>query len=208
MLPAVVFSKFRNHAKKSGFRFVIVCDGGLRMEKNELGKCLTRLRDGDTGAFTEIYASLKKPVYTIVYRIVLSREDAEDITQEVFLKLFSSPPDSSVRNPRAWIFRIAHNLAIDALRTRHTATPEEDVPPADETDCERIALRLDLDAAMSKLSPQEREIVMLHTVGGLGYAEIAGITGLSLPATYRCYRSNRTAALVTTRAKLSRTRSR
>ena len=86
------------------------------MNGTNLTEYISMVRNGDKAAFTQIYNDLKTPVYTIILRIVQSVDVAEDVTQDVFVKLFTSPPDSSVRNPRAWIFRMARNLAIDVLR--------------------------------------------------------------------------------------------
>ena len=86
------------------------------MSETYLKEYFSRVQQGDKEAFAHIYNELKQPVFTIVCRIVQSKEIAEDVTHDVFVKLFVSPPDSSVRNPRAWIFQIARNLAIDALR--------------------------------------------------------------------------------------------
>ena len=158
------------------------------MENNRLKEYLEKLRNGDTEAFAEIYSSLKVPVLTIVYLIVSSLEEAEDITQDLFLKLFLSPPDPSVANPRAWIFQTAHNFAIDALRKRRCSEPEDDVPSSGAAEYDNIALRLDLEMALSQLNQTQREVVVLYTTGELTYNEISKIMGMSLPAVYRCYR--------------------
>ena len=74
----------------------------------------SKLQTGDKDAFEYIYTELKNPVYTIAYRIVQSKELAEDVTQDVFLKLFAIPQNLAVKYPRAWIFQMTHNAAIDA----------------------------------------------------------------------------------------------
>lgn len=152
-----------------------------------LQELFARIQNGDREAFSCLYQELKQPVYTICYRITQSRETAEDITHDVFVKLFRSPPDASVNNIRAWIFQMARNLSIDALRKKsRTAEHDEEIDIVDSYD--HIHLRMDIEAALRKLPSEEREILTLHLNAELGFKEISNIVGLSLPATYRKYR--------------------
>lgn len=146
-----------------------------------------KMRHGDKEAFAQIYNELKQPVLTIVCRITRSKETAEDITQEVFVKLFTSPPDSSVNNPRAWIFQMARNLSIDALRKKQCADIDGVELTADD-ETQDIAMKLDVERAIGTLPCTEREILSLRLNGDLQFGEIARIVGLSVPSTYRRYR--------------------
>ncbi len=157
------------------------------MNEKELGTLFCSFREGNNDAFSEIYNELKKPVFTIAYRITFVWEIAEDITQELFLKLYTSPPDASVRNPRAWIFRMARNLAIDALRKKQCSDIDEVTLSFDDT--EKINTGIDIEKALSSLSLSEREIVSLHIDGGLGFREIGKALGISLTSAYRKYKS-------------------
>lgn len=157
------------------------------MAEKNLQVEFNRIQKGDRDAFARVYQQLKQPVYTICYRITQSRETAEDITHDVFVKLFRSPPDASVNNIRAWIFQMARNLSIDALRKKsRTAEQDEESDIGDSYD--HIHLQMDIEAALRKLPSDEREILTLHLNADLGFKEIANIVGLSLPATYRKYR--------------------
>lgn len=159
------------------------------MNEIELQRAFGKVRSGDREAFSDIYRDLSRPVYTVALRIVRRRDIAEDITQDVFVRLFVSPPDASVRCLRAWIFRMARNLAIDVMRAQHITQSEEALTElADGDEAERLATRLDIASAMEALPQIEREIVALHVHGELGFGEIGRIVGLSLPATYRRYR--------------------
>ena len=160
------------------------------MRENELQTAFSQIRQGDREAFGAVYRELSKPVFTVILRIVRQRESAEDVTQDVFVKLFVSPPDASVHNLRAWIFRMARNLAIDALRKQHI-TQSEDLPEdwAGESDeVKQTDTRMDIEQAMSHLPQSEREIVALHIHGELGFAEIARMEEMSVAAVYRAYR--------------------
>lgn len=148
----------------------------------------TRLQGGDTDAFEYIYAELKDPVYTIAYRIVQSRELAEDVAQDVFVKLFDLPEGLAVKYPRAWIFQMTHNAAIDALRREK---PTEDIDELSQSlPAGDIEGRLDMEKALAALPRVEREIVSLHLNAELTFSEIADITGLTLSSVYRRYRKS------------------
>ena len=157
------------------------------MDRTHLRELFTQVQRGDKEAFTLIYHDLKQPVFTIIYRIVQNPTTAEDLTQDIFVKLFVTPPDSSVKNPRAWIFQMAHNLAVDALRKIQPANIDDMVLPSAER-MDSITDRTDLERAIATLSFTEREILSLRINGELGFQDIARITGQSLSAVYRSYR--------------------
>ncbi|MBQ4557103.1 MAG: sigma-70 family RNA polymerase sigma factor [Clostridia bacterium] len=158
----------------------------------EIKEYFSRVRGGDKEAFKYIYNELKTPVFTIACRIVQSREVAEDITHDVFVKLFASPPEPTVRNPRAWVFQMTRNLSIDALRAKQSVNLDDVQQPAEDA-LAGIITRMDVETAIGKLPCDEREILSLHLNGSLGFSQIARIVGLSLPATYRKYRKAITA---------------
>ncbi|MBQ7322271.1 MAG: sigma-70 family RNA polymerase sigma factor [Clostridia bacterium] len=158
------------------------------MKEPELQRAFAQIRQGDKECFAQVYRAMSGAVYTVAWRIVRRREVAEDITQDVFVKLFLSPPDASVKSLRAWIFRMTRNQAIDALRRCHDTSAEE-LPEGLLADViGQSDLRLDVARAMSRLRVEEREVVALHIHGEMGFAEIAEAVGRSLPATYRLWR--------------------
>jgi len=157
------------------------------MSETDLNEYFSRVRGGDMEAFATIYDELNKPVFIIVYRIVQSKEMAEDIMQDVFVKLFHSPPDPFVKNKRAWIFKMARNLAIDALRKKTCVDIEEsDFAAEDELDF--IVQKWDIESAIKKLPSDEREIISLHISCSMPFKDISHIIGRSVPTVYRKYR--------------------
>ena len=123
------------------------------MNNTQLGQYFALLRRGNTEAFAEIYEDMKTPVYTVIYRTVGSHEAAEDIMQELFLRLFRSPPGDEVQNPRAYIFRAAHNMSVDYLRKQSAAPLDETLPLSiEDTPIDR---RLDIEAALGRLSREQ-----------------------------------------------------
>ncbi|MGM9522752.1 MAG: RNA polymerase sigma factor [Oscillospiraceae bacterium] len=158
------------------------------MTNDELRCSLEAVRNGDKTEFAQIYHDMKTPVYTLVLRIVKNRQTAEDILQELFVRLYMSPPEPSVLNPRAWIFRMARNLAIDGLRRTREHSALEDVQDLSDSRGEPET-KLDIRRALDKLELAKREIVLLHLTAGLSFKEIAEITGLSAASVYRRYRA-------------------
>lgn len=159
------------------------------MDKTNLNELFPRVQRGDKDAFTQLYHALKQPVFTIIYRIVQNQTTAEDLTQDLFVKLFVSPPKATVKNPRAWIFQSAHNLAVDALR-RTQPVSIDDMELASEERTNVLIIKTDLERAIATLSPTEREILSLRANGGLGFSDIARITDQSLSTVYRSYRKS------------------
>ena len=158
------------------------------MKNEAMHNCITDLRRGDREAFAELYRELKTPVYTIIYRIVYDRAQAEDVMQEVFLRLFRSPPDPGVQNLRAWIFRMARNLAIDCRRKPIHAEITDELEDTVHPKADAIVLRLDIEAALRALSSEDREIVTLHLNAGLKFREIAEIVSKPLGTVLWRYR--------------------
>jgi RNA polymerase sigma-70 factor (ECF subfamily) len=154
------------------------------MKQAELQSIMQRIRSGDAESFAALYALLGRQVYAVAYRITQSREQAEDITQEIFLRIWRKPPDETVRKPRAWIFRMTQNLAIDAVR-RQNPEPLPETVPAEQPD---LLLRTALRQALGTLTAEERTAVLLRTDAELSFAEIADAMHCSLPAAYRCWR--------------------
>ncbi|MBQ8171574.1 MAG: sigma-70 family RNA polymerase sigma factor [Oscillospiraceae bacterium] len=152
----------------------------------DIEEMFSRLRNGDKEAFADIYRSLRVPLYTLILRIVNNRETADDIMQELFMRLYSSPPDSTVNNCRAWVFASARNLAIDYIR-KHCC---EEKNTTEACTCpDTSAEKLDIERAIAMLSQEQREVLSLHLNAGFTFSEISNITGSTLSSVYRRYRS-------------------
>ena len=158
------------------------------MTNLQLSACFAALRQGEGHAFEDLYREMATPLYTVILRIVGDRGQAEDALQELFVRLFRSPPGEDIRNPRAYLFRMAHNLAIDQLRRREEHVSLEglgaQLPAADE---DRAAV-MDVENAVAALPAAPREIVALHLNGGLTFREIAVILSLPLGTVLWRYR--------------------
>ena len=157
------------------------------MDNEELAERLSATRRGDKRAFDAVYQELRKPVFTIIYRIARDQAASEDILQEAFLRLYRLPEEPSIRNTRAYFFQVARNLALDSLRGGS-------VPASlDETEelavgGEDVAGRLDVERALSALSAEENQIVTLRVNAGLKFREIAAMLDLPLGTALWKYR--------------------
>lgn len=152
----------------------------IKLNNEELRIKLNALQSGDKIAFEEIYNNLKTPIYTIILRITQNKSLSEDILQEVFVKLYQSPPKPSIKNPRAYIFQMARNLAIDNVRKLPQFTDWENMENIVNLPTDDILHKLDIEHAMKTLPLQECQIVSLHINGGLKFREIADMMEIPL----------------------------
>ncbi len=146
---------------------------------------MERVRLGDAGAFEVLYDEYHRLVYGIALRVLSDRGVAEDVTQGIFLKLWTNPDSFVSGNFGAWLVRVARNRALDVLRSR-AAHPEGDVPesmPAEDSLEDTALARIDAESvrnAIEKLPAEQRELIELGFFGGATHHEIARSTGLPL----------------------------
>jgi RNA polymerase sigma-70 factor (ECF subfamily) len=156
---------------------------------------------GSEKAYRELLDRYQRPVFSLIYRMVRDREKAEDLAQETFVKVFNHI-DSF--NPKykfsSWIFKIASNLTIDAIRkkdldtvsldgSRNASTPDEvdatriTVESRDENPEEFLEakeLGQEIERAIGELRPEYRTAILLRHVEGRPYEEIAEIMDVPL----------------------------
>ncbi|WP_445166544.1 RNA polymerase sigma factor SigE [Mycolicibacterium sp. Dal123E01] len=128
-------------------------------------------------------------VYRLAYRLAGNQQDAEDLTQETFIRVFRSVQNYQPGTFEGWLHRITTNLFLDMVRRRGRirmeALPEDyDRVPADEPNPEQIYhdshLGADLQAALDSLAPEFRAAVVLCDIEGLSYEEIGATLGVKL----------------------------
>lgn len=152
------------------------------MEEKQFSVCMKRIRKGDRSALHEIYEAYIGYIYSVVFQVVLNREDAEDVTSEFFIRLMKlGGTYRSGSGHRAWMAAIARNMGIDLLRKRKREVLTDDFSgsvseQAASDDVEGEVLSdMSLKEALETLVPAEREIVNLKIMGGLTFREIADI---------------------------------
>lgn len=150
---------------------------------------------GERDCFDELVLRYRGPIHAFVLRMVGRLEDAEDLTQDVFLQLLKSLPSARADLPlRPWVFVIARNKCLDHLKRKRpvlfcamtSAEPDDaieerlpDHQPLPEELVERADLRDLLQRAIEALPARYRTVVALRYSGDLTFAEIGAI--LSLP---------------------------
>lgn len=133
--------------------------------------------------FERLYRSSRDDVYAYAAGLLRDRGAAEDVTAAAFERAYRKRSRFNPRkgSPRAWLFGIARNAALDELRRRgrQAELGEEPTDPASIADDERSELRLILNAALGRLEARERELVALKFFAGLSNGEIARLLGVS-----------------------------
>jgi len=142
-------------------------------------------RDVDL-AFDSLYRSSRDDVYAYAAGLLRDPTAAEDVTAAAFERAYRkrSHFNPSRGEPRAWLFGIARNAALDELRRRGrqstlTAEPADLEASAVDGSSEESERRLAVSAALTTLEPKERELVALKFFAGLTNAEIAAVLGIS-----------------------------
>ena len=150
-----------------------------------------RHRCGDLQAFDEVYARFAEMVYNLAVRLSGSRDEAADLTQEIFLRIYRHLGSFGGRSTlKTWVFRIAVNHCRDRL-SRHVppmqsiddGAEEDGVPIADPSrGPEELAVAADegrrVSAGLARLPQVFREAVVLRDLEGLSYEEIAEVLGV------------------------------
>lgn len=152
---------------------------------------IERILAGDTSCFASLFDRYGKQVYAWVCRVIQNREDAEELTEDVFVKAFQNL--ESFRGESdflTWLYRIAYNLSISAVRKKkveYLAIEDSQLSNVSEEmiqdqlgqadSSERLDL---LDWALEQLPPDDRALILLFYKEDKSIEELAQITGLSI----------------------------
>lgn len=169
------------------------------------------LKRGDVGSFEQIFEKYRRPVFAYARGILKDEALAEDCVQETFLELVRKSESIDIaRGVKGWLFRVARNRAIDALRKRSREVTSDrsdhraDPGPGPDGDLISVEASESVMEAVSKLKDAEREIVMLRFFGGLTFAEAESATGIPLNTLiWRCRRALEKLAVICTRMEKS-----
>ncbi len=159
------------------------------------GDLVARSIDGGEDDFAELVRRYQRPMVSYIYRMTGNYEAALDLTQDVFIKVYNSLARySSEYKFSTWIYRIAHNAAIDYLR-RHTTREQSLITERDgeerhmplesqtlspQIESERAERRSEIEMVVQGLPDAYRELILLRHAHDMNYDEIAGVTGLPL----------------------------
>ena len=163
--------------------------GALAALVTEDSVLVQRCRTGDAAAWEQIVRDYSRRIYNLAYRFTGNNESAEDLTQDVFVRVYRAlgQYDPSQGNLSNWLMRLARNLIIDDYRRRQR-TPTDGSDALDdheyhlhgssdgpERSLQRHERRMQVHAAIKKLSPELRECVILRDIEELAYAEIVDL---------------------------------
>jgi RNA polymerase sigma-70 factor (ECF subfamily) len=161
----------------------------FRLEEQRFSTDLEIVRraiSGDSEAFLSLYQQNLPRIYAVCLRIVADKEKAEEITQQAVIRTWETLDSYRGESPlSAWIHRIAVNVSLDYLRSRHqlnkrvqfTDNLETYDNPDPSSSCE---IQLDIEQAISTLPPQARAVVILHDIEGYSHREISSLLGIAI----------------------------
>ena len=152
-------------------------------DNGQIRDLVERAQLGDRSALEELYLIHFDRIYSYLHMSVGSRHDAEDLTTQTFVKMLESIGRFRWQSVpfSAWLFRIAHNLAMDHFRARRRWQPEEEVPePAVEEDSAEEQALASIGAAsllelIARLSPEQRQVLTLKFVFRFSNGQAAAI---------------------------------
>jgi RNA polymerase sigma-70 factor (ECF subfamily) len=158
---------------------------------------LRKAQRGDERAFSLILRAYETPVFNYVMRLVGDRTLAEDLTQEVFLRVFQGLPGFSLRSKfTTWLFQVTKNRVLDELRANErrprSVVALEDIAPLEAVDApmERLETIDGLWRAVEGLSVDLKMALLLRDVVGLSYTEIADSLEITLATVkWRIYKA-------------------
>lgn len=151
--------------------------------------------NGSDGSFEELVRRYQRPISAYVYRMVGNYESALDLTQEIFIKVYNSLSRYRAEFKfSTWIYKIAHNAAVDHLRRNSTREqslvagsegdtfdlPIESGRLTPEQESERRERRNEIESVVRALPANYRELIILRHSQDLSYEEIVEVTGLPL----------------------------
>jgi RNA polymerase sigma-70 factor, ECF subfamily len=150
------------------------------MSKTDEKELVERCRNGDRHAFEALLIKYQKPVFNAAFRMLHSTEDAKDVTQTVFLKVYENLDkyDPAYRF-FSWIYRIAMNESISCLTRMNRSETLESEPTDEGGDPEKQTgnsqLEAGLQAALMDIKPEYRTVVVLKHFLDCSYLEISEI---------------------------------
>lgn len=169
-------------------------------ESDDDSVLVTRAQAGDLRAYDELVTRHRGRIFAMVRNMIHNEADAWDLAQDVFIKAWNALPRFEAKARfTTWLFRIAHNTVYDWTRKRRPESagelndeiferdridPSASTAPSEaqspDASLQHGELRIKIEAALAKLSPEHREAVILKDAQGLSYKEIADAMGCTL----------------------------
>lgn len=174
--------------------------GGEGAEETADAVLVSRSQSGDMKAYDQLVLRHRNRIFAMIRNMTHHEADAWDLTQDVFIKAWNALGNFEAKAKfTTWLYRIAHNVVYDWNRRKkhdvvgelHDETLENEridpsaiaIPHVGDSPDEKMALgelKQKIEAALAKISPEHREIVILKDVQGLAYKEIADVMGCTI----------------------------
>lgn len=153
---------------------------------------------GNVDSFSELIEKYEKMIYNLAYRILNNYSDAEDVTQEVFLKIYKNIEKCKGKQSiKTWVYTITYNTCIDAIRKnkgKNNISLDKNLDyddseysfelPSNEPTPEAYLLNKesikDIENAISKLSENNKALIFLRDIKGLSYNEISEVMDMNI----------------------------
>ena len=161
------------------------------MSEKQYARLLLAAKAGDHDAFASLVRAYQDRVYSLAYYMTKNHHDAEDVAQEVFLKIWRSLPSyRGDHEPDTWIMKIAKNACLDHLKQKRTVEPlewerdgealerpiaDEDVQSNPPQAFAQKEMRDEVAKALLRLPPEYREILTLRYMDGLSYEQLCRV---------------------------------
>lgn len=160
------------------------------MTREQEAAIVRRVLNGDTNAFEQLVVEYEKNVYNIALKMTSNSEDAQDMTQEAFIKAFNSLANFRGESKfSVWLYRIVNNICLDFLRSRNRRPTvslsveddegeEKQIDVADESQSperllDKTLTRESVRRGLEQMPPEYRQILLLREIQGLSYDEIS-----------------------------------
>lgn len=162
-------------------------------EKKEQPEWLEKVRQNDIYAWEKLVKEYENMVYHIAYRMMQNEQEAKDISQEIFIKVYRNLPRFDEKSTfSTWLYRIAINTCIDALRknkTKQTISWEQHIEQNEtityttetpEEICLQKEKQNNIMEALQNLSPEHKAVILMRDIQDMTYGEIAECLSVSL----------------------------
>ncbi len=160
---------------------------GGNLTQEQFADCINRIKAKDKSGLKEIYDEYLGYIYSIIYGIVNQKENAEDLTQDFFVKLYSMAGTMELKDShKTFLATIARNLAIDFVRKNSRSIPVEDfteegIEPVSKDSVEDTVVNdMTVMQALATLSENERQVVSMKILSDMTFNEISESLGIPM----------------------------
>ncbi len=162
---------------------------------DDMTRLLMQAKAGDNEAFTLLVKAYQNKVYSLAYYVTKNHHDAEDVAQEVFIKMWRALPTYRGDAPDAWVMKIAKNTCLDFIKLKKRVEPleyevdgESVERPIPDTDVQsnppeaaaQTEQRQHVAKAILQLSEEHREILTLRYMDGLSYEQLCDVLDVGM----------------------------